>query len=1547
MEENKDLILERITKYSNTEDVVYKKASLLLTGIKENLKLKFNFLGKNGVVSYLDSLVQLAYIETTENGSNNPKNIEAIMICLSIAITLSEYNCRKYTEKLLEILKFFADEQYLHKYLLIIIEHLVLTRSLEELQSFVDPVCIAFEIFTLDNLIFSKNKDIISRLIKTYNKIFKSNNIGNIFNNEINTITIASATKYTLLKTICDKLKNYIISMYEDTNENNDDDEDFTHSNNLIKGSLSLSNDRDKIATRESESILNFISAIMQIFPVENINNLLHEINKLLQKTNSEKILTKICLIVEMTLLTKPINNELTEEILNTLIDYEVFLDIENMICPSMLSAYIKAISQCIICVSKNDFMLSLKYLPSVLTKLNQLIKQENFDNNKLIFSEINEISIDKSLIENKSKNPITKAKIKTAAFIQSIYYSNVSNIFSKLFTVSNLEKQVKAITNKIKNDETDILESLDLDGDGDTKKSDIFSLLMSVIKELTTLTDFELNSDLKLGFNVLFNLLEKIQVFPKIFKQCIGEILFITREQYDSLIQNQPSIFNNMSKFDSISNCYKVFFAKCFNLFPASYLLEFAKLDLLSFDLESQDYTETSFVWLVPYINRLLKNENIQTIADYSDFFQESIKHLLTKIQLLKNDIKNMDNSYNNKVISNIQINDIEQNMMMIDEDEMDERFEDSSSSKYVKQLKINRYQLILSQIFSLLPMFCNIRNDQGTEEIDEFFAYIDVMTMNCESIEYSQSNFQGQTNFSRKIIFQSVLKILNKLIKSNKSLHIQCFIKPNYGEKFFYETLKNLTVIISNGNKSLGFKINEESLQKTAMNCLSVLCKVVSKEIVLNSLSSQIEKVNSSIIVNNIFSTFVNNNLSINVDDNDSNIAQLNKNLDDNKKEMKRKGSCKFKEIRQIAIRVDVIIYLIKDLELNKEIYDLLVEFYKNFFYTYTSQVLKNNNPNRIYSSEDFKLVVKSFLDLLMMLLEKSNPQSKAVELYNELWNNQGLKVLTSKQKIRIFNFVFKILMKNFKMQDNPNIDMLKSNFNTVPIVIEIIALTKDINKKVRNSAYDLIAEISDCMLECNIFSDWVKLLVAFLVSKDSFLLSGVINTLARVFWQERNEVKILCQTAESIILLLKENCSEITKSIFLFIRVLVYILSSYKNDIVVVIENSNPLKNQMLNYNLLNFSKMIIPLILTSEVNKEFKVKIRNLLKCFILKLGQDEIKQIVGKENEALITYINKHIIRKSEKYLTEEEKFYKDTLKDKQNLNDSIMENDDLSFDEEEDFINNEFKKTNKKDNMDDELFEALDKWDIDEEDDEEKKRKQELQFKNPHTNSKFDKLFNTSDVELQNFFYMNPYVNDNYKSEEFNDNDSINSDKLTNKKKNIKELNIREKDDVYFDKKKSKLVVRDFEDEMNKKRDAKITKNTLNNLKDEKSMLKAKRAKDIKFDDEYDEDIKTKDKSKEKMSDIDFLNKYKAPKKDILSLNLKEKTTSNKKNNLHEGVTHYVKESGNQYKSKFGKGDILVQGKFDPYAYIQFNPKSVLKKNNDNLKLFEKIMKNK
>ena len=312
---------------------------------------------------------------------------------------------------------------------------------------------------------------------------------------------------------------------------------------------------------------------------------------------------------------------------------------------------------------------------------------------------------------------------------------------------------------------------------------------------------------------------------------------------------------------------------------------------------------------------------------------------------------------------------------------------------------------------------------------------------------------------------------------------------------------------------------------------------------------------------LFNNIFSSNPYKGLnSLVTEDNDSNIAQLNltldekgeKNISNNQNTNKnvlsesQKSNSRFKETKQMAIRVQLIIYLVKSIDINKDIYDVLLNFHKNFFYPYTIAICSNKNPNRLYTCEDFKFIIKGFVDLFYLLLEKAESHTRALEIFNELWNNKGLKVLSSKQKVKIFAYIFKILMEDFKNKNqNKTIEHLKEYIHTVPIVIEIISLTKDINKKVRNAAYDLIAEISEFMVECGIFNDWVKMLSAFLVSKDSFLISGVINTISRVFWQEKGEVKLLCQTAETIILLLKENISEITRSVFLFIRILVYIM------------------------------------------------------------------------------------------------------------------------------------------------------------------------------------------------------------------------------------------------------------------------------------------------------------------------------------------------------------------------------------------------------------------
>lgn len=58
--------------------------------------------------------------------------------------------------------------------------------------------------------------------------------------------------------------------------------------------------------------------------------------------------------------------------------------------------------------------------------------------------------------------------------------------------------------------------------------------------------------------------------------------------------------------------------------------------------------------------------------------------------------------------------------------------------------------------------------------------------------------------------------------------------------------------------------------------------------------------------------------------------------------------------------------------------------------------------------------------------------------------------------------------------------------------------------------------------------------------------------------------------------------------------------------------------------------------------------------------------------------------------------------------------------------------------------------------------------------------------------------------------------------------------------------------------------------------------------------------------------------------------------------------SHVVKFSGEEYANKGAKGDKLIQGKYEPFAYIQLNPKAISKKKRkDNLEVFENLMKKK
>ena len=220
---------------------------------------------------------------------------------------------------------------------------------------------------------------------------------------------------------------------------------------------------------------------------------------------------------------------------------------------------------------------------------------------------------------------------------------------------------------------------------------------------------------------------------------------------------------------------------------------------------------------------------------------------------------------------------------------------------------------------------------------------------------------------------------------------------------------------------------------------------------------------------------------------------------------------------------------------------------------------------------------------------------------------------------------------------------------------------------------------------------------------------------------------------------------------------------------------------------------------------------------------------------------------------------------------------------------------------------------------------------------------KIEQLFKKDYVNLNNFFYVNPFASGNNMKY---DEQQINKEKKENKllANNKKE----EKDkDVIYDTKKGKFIIKDLEKEieiakLNKKRKRQMRENDKNleyqneELK-KQALLKGKKNKNIMKDDLFD--------LKQDSSDDDENTKTKKKKiseKEEKKIKIKTMVDSHGKK-----TSHYVKYSGDEYKSKKGKGDKIIHGKYEPFAYIQLNPKSLNNKGErENAKIWENLMKN-
>mmetsp|Transcript_39995 Transcript_39995/g.41675 ORF Transcript_39995/g.41675 Transcript_39995/m.41675 type:complete len:279 (+) Transcript_39995:1-837(+) len=247
-----------------------------------------------------------------------------------------------------------------------------------------------------------------------------------------------------------------------------------------------------------------------------------------------------------------------------------------------------------------------------------------------------------------------------------------------------------------------------------------------------------------------------------------------------------------------------------------------------------------------------------------------------------------------------------------------------------------------------------------------------------------------------------------------------------------------------------------------------------------------------------------------------------------------------------------------------------------------------------------------------------------------------------------------------------------------------------------------------------------------------------------------------------------------------------------------------------------------------------------------------------------------------------------------------NIEDEFLEED--KYDEEEELINNEFKKTNQKKDKDEFLFENIDHWNINEDDEEERKRKEELVKTNKNQKEdRLEKLFNLSEGELRNYFSSTSKGEEKAQAE-----------------------NSMVCKDVFYNSQKKKLIVSKsaLEEKGGKKNDS---------IKESGSnpYLSKKRKKNIMkdADDSDNEDEKmTKQKKQASNSNSNKYSSITAPSKDREGKN-----------------SHFVKFSGKEYESKSGQGDVL-KGKYEPFAYVQLNPKAADKKNKDNVKLFDKLI---
>ena len=747
-------------------------------------------------------------------------------------------------------------------------------------------------------------------------------------------------------------------------------------------------------------------------------------------------------------------------------------------------------------------------------------------------------------------------------------------------------------------------------------------------------------------------------------------------------------------------SDLHKIFIGKCFNYISSQIIFKYYPLCVLDYDIEKDDYTDSSKVWIISYIDKFLQKEDgIQTIEDYVKSFIETIheiEHMIVKLKVMP--VKD----------------DQRDNMDIQEEEDNDEKFDvNMDETRHVRDLKIRRYQLILTQIFMQIMKFTNY--------CPRYDEYINGFILKFKNYYEDNNTCQLLLTNLNEITFKFLYKVIQISLKHNDQAAIN-IIREN--GVFFFEKILNfiLNDKLNKSETSLGF------------NVISKFCLILTKQNIVKIIIGMMKKFDDKI--NSIFN---NDNIKNNTS---------NKGVIETNKKQKQKND---KEMNKLAIRLEIADYMLKNLDFvvkspnnnntNKTEEDIMLEkilqFFDKYFFFFSDN--KNVKISKEGISSLQPLLTKKFFEIFYDIITKSNDYDYILLIFNKFTKEKkGLTLISSKQQNKLFEFIINQIIK--KKDSINNISFNDINI-TLELLIAITSLTKDINKKVRNSSFEIIGDITSFCTKHNILEDWIKINISLLSSKNTFVESAGINSLARIFWENRNmesNSEVMISNSEAVFAYFPFNNKEILKSLFLYVRVLLYIIKNMppknKKSIDTVVHKIIFSTTQQMN----------------EQMQKEFKVKLRNLFKNLIINYGYDYVKGAIDSKNENLksfVQYVNKNIVKKFNNNIDNN---------DNEELDNTVMmDNDNNLLDEEEDYIKNEFKKINKTEKeLEKKFFEKIEKLNIADEDLNEMRKKELEEFKKS-TDKKEDKidkieeLFKKDYVNLNNFFYVNPFASGN------------------------------------------------------------------------------------------------------------------------------------------------------------------------------------------------------